>query len=127
MLKRIFVVDDSPHILALFTDLLTDAGYIVVTQNYPIVRAEEVRRAAPDLIILDHWLHNHRRSQVAVECIRQHTDLAHIPIIICTGFRNAPMALATVFKEKNVTVLSKPFNIDDLFDMVTLRIMTAEA
>jgi len=79
------------------------------------VRAEEVRRAAPDLIILDHWVHNHRRSQVAVECIRQHTDLAHIPIIIRTGFRNAPMALAAVLKEKNVTVLSKPFDIDALF------------
>ncbi len=127
MIKRIFVVDDSPDILALFTDLLTDEGYIVVTQAYPIGGVEEVRRAAPDLIILDHCVHNQEVSQVTIERIRRNADLEHIPIIICTGLADAATVLATTRKEKNVEILNKPFDIDDLLEMVMLLIMKVEA
>ncbi len=127
MLKRIFVVDDSPDILALFTDLLTDEGYIVVTQAYPISGADEVRRAAPDLIIIDHWVHNQEVSQLTIERIRRNPDLAHIPIIICTGLADAPAVWAAARNQKNVSIISKPFDIDDLIDRVMLMIIAVEA
>ncbi len=127
MPKRILVVDDSSEILDLFRDLLSDEGYTVITQHYPIESAAQVRRAAPDLIILDHWMHNKEVSQVAITRIRMAADLAHIPIIICTGFANGQDVQAIAHREKNLQVLSKPFNIDDLYEMVQLLITRAEA
>ncbi len=127
MSKRILVVDDSPDILALFRDLLSDEGYTVITQHYPIEGAEQVRRAAPDLIILDHWMYNKEVSQVTITRIRQAADLAHIPIIICTGFADGLEVQEIKRREKNLQILSKPFNIDDLFEMVQRLITLAEA
>ncbi len=125
MTKRILVVDDSPEILDLFRDLLTDEGYTVITQHYPIESVEQVRRAAPDLIILDHWMYNKEVSQVTITRIRQAADLAHIPIIICTGFADGLEVQEIKRREKNLQILSKPFNIDDLYEMIQLMIALA--
>ena len=62
MRPRIMVIDDTPELLELFQDLLTDEGYEVVPFADGIQDIVEVERVRPDLIILDYIIRGGRRS-----------------------------------------------------------------
>ncbi len=122
MSKRILVVDDSPVILDLLHDLLSDEGYTVITQHYPVEGADQIRVAAPNLIILDYWQLFDGSRWTALELIRHNPELEQIPTIICIGITDAHLMIQTPLQQKNVVLISKPFNVDDLLDMVRLMI-----
>jgi two-component system nitrogen regulation response regulator NtrX len=54
--EEILVVDDEPNILKVIKDILTDEGYRVRTAHNGEEAVAEVKRASPDLVILDIWL-----------------------------------------------------------------------
>ena len=53
MPARILVIDDTPAILELFQDLLTDEGYEVLLSASVMQDVAAVTQLNPDLIILD--------------------------------------------------------------------------
>ncbi len=126
MQKRIFIVDDSPEVLALLSELLTAAGYMVITQAFPLANTDQLRRAAPDLIIIDYWLGNEEVRHRTMDLIMQSADLAQLPLIICTGYADEPMMEESQLRRNNVMVLHKPFDVDDLLDKVMLMITFTE-
>ncbi len=125
MLNRILVVDDSPPILSILGDILTAAGYRVITQAFPLANADQVRHAAPDLIILDYWRGSEEVSHATIELIMQSADLAYLPLIICTGYADGPMIPQSPVRRSSVMVLSKPFDVDDLLAVVTITLAEA--
>jgi two-component system OmpR family response regulator len=50
---KILVIDDSEVILDATRITLEDAGYEVVTSDNPLTVAADIRRTAPDLVLLD--------------------------------------------------------------------------
>lgn len=127
MSKRILVVDDSPEILELLRDLLTEEGYFVVTRSEALHELDTVRLADPNLIILDHLHKGIDGSEDILAQLKESVDLSDVPVIICTGLSHAAAALREQLKPLNVELLIKPFDIDELLATVKRMIEQAEA
>src|SRR5262249_41200059 len=81
--QRILVVDDEPDLLELVRVNLSQAGFEVETAETGRQALERVRRAAPDLLILDLMLPDLSGTEVCRH-LRADTSLGEIPIIMLT-------------------------------------------
>jgi two-component system phosphate regulon response regulator PhoB len=82
--QRILVVDDEPDLLELVRVNLRQAGFEVETAETGRQALERVRRAAPDLVILDLMLPDLSGTEVCRH-LRADPALAEIPIIMLTA------------------------------------------
>ncbi len=119
MAKRILVVNDTQEILELFEDILVDEGYEVTLFSYAIRELDEVRKAQPDLIILDYLMNGEDAGWQTLQKLKMTTDLCDIPIVVCTAASNRVKEMEGHLKAMNVTVVLKPFNIDHLITAVS--------
>src|SRR5262249_4788770 len=53
MSRDVLVVDDDPYIVEALAELLRDEGYVVQTAANGLEALEQLRRACPDVILLD--------------------------------------------------------------------------
>ncbi len=118
MAARIMVVDDTQEILDLFEDLLTDEGYEVVLYSFNIQDMAEVERARPDLLILDLVIGGEETGWQMLQKLRMRRSTAHIPVIVCTAAAKAVQEMEGFLKTKNVGLMLKPFDIDELLAAV---------
>jgi CheY-like chemotaxis protein len=112
--KHILVVNDTEEIVELFRDIIEGMGHRVSAMTFAPEDLEKVRKAAPDLAILDLLIGAEGQGWQLVQKMRMSPDTADIPIIVCTA------AVATVREQEGwllqngVKVVLKPFNVDDL-------------
>jgi DNA-binding response OmpR family regulator len=118
MPSRILVVNDTQEILELFQDLLTDEGYEVALYSYAIQDIEEIERVKPDLIILDYIMGGEAIGWQLLQKLKMKRSTATIPVIVCTAAVNAIQEMEGYLKSKNIGVVLKPFDIDDLLGAV---------
>ena len=111
----VLIVDDEPDIVTLMAEVLTDAGYRIVTAR----SAEEGLRVAakerPDVILLDVSLPDMRGDEFA-RVYRERTPASdRAAIILTTAYADA----ATIAKRSGADgFLAKPFDLDDLITCV---------
>jgi DNA-binding response OmpR family regulator len=103
-------------------DLLEDEGYNVTIHSKAIRDLEHIKSIAPDLIILDHLMGAEEYGWQMVQLIRLSRDLATLPLIVCTAAKNMVEEIQGHLKAKGVTVVLKPFDIDDLLYAVDAAI-----
>lgn len=128
MPKRIMVFNDTEEILQLFYDLLTPEGYLVTLHSYSTRELEDVRRAQPDLIISDHPPFREQQGWQFIQKLKMSPDTEPIPVLLCTtNIRwlrdNMDEGLLAA---KRISVLPKPFNVDELFEHVRVLIGAAD-
>src|SRR5260370_36842977 len=82
--KRILVVDDRPHLLALLRMILEDEPYQVSVLKEGRGVVEHVRENPPDLVILDLKLADAEGADM-LESLRAHTRSAGIPWSVYTA------------------------------------------
>src|SRR5512138_1597042 len=83
-IKRILIVDDSPTERHVLNDMLTKAGYEVVSSDNgedAIVKAKAVK---PDLILMDVVMPGLNGFQ-ATRAISRDPETQSIPVIMCTS------------------------------------------
>jgi twitching motility two-component system response regulator PilH len=83
-IRKILIVDDSPTERHVLNDLLTKAGFEVVTSDTgedAIVKSKQVK---PDLILMDVVMPGLNGFQ-ATRAISRDPDTRNIPIILCTS------------------------------------------
>lgn len=114
MSTRIMVVNDTQEILELFREILTDEGYEVFLYSYGIQDLAEVERVQPDLIILDHLIGGEAVGWQMLQKLKMRRSTATIPVIVCTAAVKAVQEMEGYMKAKNVGLVLKPFDIDDL-------------
>lgn len=114
MPTRIMVVNDTQEILELFREILTDEGHEVVLYSYGIQDLAEVERVQPDLIILDHLIGGEAVGWQMLQKLKMRRSTANIPVIVCTAAVKAVQEMEGFMKAKNVGLVLKPFDIDDL-------------
>jgi two-component system phosphate regulon response regulator PhoB len=81
---RILAIDDEPDLLELVRVGLTQAGYVVETANTGEEALAALRRAPPDLILLDVMLPDLSGTELCSR-IRADQRLASVPIIMLTA------------------------------------------
>ncbi|HLW11959.1 MAG TPA: response regulator [Casimicrobiaceae bacterium] len=83
-IKRILVVDDSPTERHMLKDLLTKAGYEVVSSENGDDAIRKARQAKPDLILMDVVMPGLNGFQ-ATRAISRDPETKSIPVIMCTS------------------------------------------
>mgnify|MGYP001774029797 CR=1 FL=1 len=118
MSARILVVNDTQEILDLFREILTDEGYDVFLYSYGIQDLSEVERIKPDLIILDLLIGGETVGWQMLQKLKMRRSTASIPVIVCTAAVKAAREMEGYMRAKQVGLVFKPFDIDDLLQAV---------
>ncbi len=119
MRPRISVINDNPQFLELMSAILDeDAGYEVTLFNGEATTIAELAASAPDLIVVDLLLGGASGWEI-VALSRADGRLARVPIIICSAdviaLRDREEELERV---GSLHVLTKPFSIDEITELV---------
>jgi DNA-binding response OmpR family regulator len=116
--ERILVINDTQEILELFRDILGDEGYEVILYSYAIQDLNEIERIQPDLIILDYIFGEERTGWQMLQKLKMRRSTASIPVVVCTAAVREARETEGFLTSKGVTLVLKPFDIDDLLQMV---------
>jgi len=120
--SHILAINNDPAVLALFRDLLEEAGYQVSIQTYVDRDLTQIKALKPDLIVLDYMWANEDASWSLLQMLRMDPATEIIPIVLCTGAVHEVKALEEHLITIGVTVVLKPFNIDQLVDAIRERL-----
>jgi CheY-like chemotaxis protein len=120
--QHILAINNDPAVLAHFRDLLQEVGYQVSTQTYVDRDLAKIKALKPDLIVLDYMWANEDASWSLLQMLRMDPATTATPIVLCTGAVHEVKALEQHLVAMGVTVVLKPFNIDQLVDAIRDRI-----
>jgi DNA-binding response OmpR family regulator len=120
--RHIFVINDTPAILDLFTALLEDEGYRVTTDTFNAVAAgdkkDEIGRMRPDLVILDFMIGGEGLGWQLLQLLKMDRATRDIPVIICTAAVRQVEELQSHLDRMGIAVVLKPFDIDRLLAVI---------
>lgn len=115
---RILVINDTQEILELFRDILEEEGFEVVLSSFGVQELDDIRNVDPDLVILDFLFGSEPYGWQLLQKVRMTRDLRHLPVIVCTAAIKMARELQGQLEAKNVGLVLKPFDIDDLLSEV---------
>lgn len=119
------VVNDTQEILDLFRDLLEEEGYRVSLYSFAFQDLAEVKQRKPDLVILDFIIGGEAQGWQLLQKMRMDRETMSIPIIVCTAAIALIRELEGRLRDKNVGIILKPFDIDDLLREVSRALAEA--
>jgi DNA-binding response OmpR family regulator len=111
---HILVINDTQEILEVMQELLIEEGFRVTIHSTAIRDLSKILEIAPDLVILDHLMGDEEYGWQMVQKMRLSRDLKQMPVIVCTAALKMVKELEGHLKAKGVTVVLKPFDIEDL-------------
>ncbi len=118
--KRVLVVNDTQEILELFEAILDGMGLDAVLMSYAPRELDRIRQVSPDLIILDFLMGDRELlGWQLLQKLKMDRRTDSIPIVVCTGDVRAAHEQQGYLTEHGVTVVLKPFNVDQLEEAVT--------
>ena len=121
-MSRILIVDDNEDILAVMKMILVDFGYHVTTLINGNLLFDTVREIKPDLILLDIMLGEMDGRDLCMQ-LKRNSTTKEIPVILISAshqvFEHLPLNIGAPDD-----FLAKPFDIDELLDMVGIHLIT---
>lgn len=117
MAKRVLVCDDERQITELITTALDGEGYDVRKTLDSLRFFDAVREHEPDLILLDLMM-PYLNGRDELRLLAMNEDTAHIPVIVVTADPEAKQEEDALRKFNVLTVVTKPFDINDLIQLV---------
>lgn len=124
MPKHILVVNDTQEILELFRAILEEeAGYTVTLTSVQPQMLEMVKDVKPDLIISDHVFGEEKTGWQFIQRLKMDRETADIPIIVCSGAVKELKEMEGYLMSKDIGVLYKPFDVDELIQLVETKLM----
>lgn len=121
----VLVVNDTQEILELFREILEEEGFDVELASYGIDEVARVEEIAPDLVILDFMMDGEAQGWQLLQKLRMARSTMDLPIIVCTGAIRLAQDFQGQLTAKNIGLVLKPFDIDDLISEVN-RVMRRE-
>jgi CheY-like chemotaxis protein len=117
--KRILVVNDTEEIVELFLDILEGMGHEAVATSFAPEDLAEVKKAEPDLVILDLMIGAEAQGWQLAQKMRMSPDTAKIPIVVCSAAVDQVREQEGWLASQAIKVVLKPFEVDDLELAVT--------
>ncbi len=112
------VINNSDNILAMFRKILEVNDCEVFLQLFLNSDLRDVRRIKPDLIILDYYVGREGVGWEFLQLLKMEDSTAAIPVLICTTAVRLVQEIASYLATKQVSVLRKPFESNDLTQSV---------
>jgi CheY-like chemotaxis protein len=117
--KRALVVNDTQEILELFEEILGGMGYETVLMSFAPRELERIREVKPDLIVLDFLMGDRELlGWQLLQKLKMDRRTAAIPVVVCTAAVKAAQEQQGYLTEQGVTLVLKPFNIDQLEEAI---------
>ncbi len=119
MPRRILVIDDAPDLRQLYHDILEDEGYEVSTSDCDPPTSQHVVALQPVAIIMDCLLGSRPPGLQFLQHLKANTLTTDIPVILATTATQTTLGeLEGFLSQHHVTVLRKPFALDDLLGVL---------
>jgi CheY-like chemotaxis protein len=118
MSKLILAIEDDPAISELYELLLTDAGYQVQILASKPINVQSIAQIQPDLVISDWGVVQQNLNWNFINAMQATPGTAVIPIVVCTAVSLKANHLGERLNERKVKVLEKPFDIEELLQLV---------
>lgn len=120
---RIVVVEDDAALHATLNAVLTAAGYTVFPWTQGAGADTFIRAVQPDLVILDLWLEHPHAGSMVLGLLMVDPTTQHIPVIICSAYRQLPGDQEAQLRTHGYLILDKPYQIKTL--VVQVRALLA--
>ncbi len=114
----IAVVNDDPDYLEMMRDLLEDIGYQAFFLSRASDAYEVIERHCPDLVLADVRMEKLGSGIHLVQKLRQNAPTHDIPVIMVTADIFFLETYAEWIEAHNCAVLVKPFQIEELEDLI---------
>lgn len=115
----IAVINDDPAFLEFIASFVeTETTYETVVWDEGTGSLEKLRKHQPDLVILDVRLGDQPVGNEILVEMRRDPALRTMPVIVCTADSRFLQEEAGLLKLLNARTLEKPFDLDDLEEMV---------
>ena len=122
---RILAITDDPSILALLRDLLKVEGYHIAIHVSVDHDLTEITTLQPSLIILDCVGALEDAPWTLLLFLRRESATVAIPLILCTGSVRDVELLPPHLTVMGISVVIKPFTIDQLCEAIHERLFAA--
>ena len=117
MKGRILVLDDDEDTLEVLSMFLQDEGYEVYQRDLLIEDLAEVKRLAPDVMIVDLYMGAKHAGWKFIQQLKDHPPTTHIPVILYTAGSLTPEQTSETHHQ-GIPVVYKPFDLNELFHLV---------
>jgi DNA-binding response OmpR family regulator len=114
MKKNILIAEDDRSILEVVKLILENEGYTIISTDREQAIYEAIDVSPPDLILLDIWLAGEDGGVIAKN-LKAKNETKHIPLIIMSANNETEKITKHTGADD---FLLKPFNIDDLLQIV---------
>jgi CheY-like chemotaxis protein len=119
-MPTVLIVEDDRPICDLLTDILEDAGYVVVAAANGRHALDRMATVIPDLIITDIMMPEMDGLELCA-AVKAQPHLATIPIIVMSAVSQQPL----LAQDQYAAFLNKPFHITTLIDTVATVLPSA--
>lgn len=119
----VLVVDDETAVTGVISTVLGKSGYQVHCAHDGEEGVRLASECKPDLIIMDITMPT-MSGYDATEKIKSNPELKNVPVIFLSG-KSAAEDGGEAFRKGGATYLQKPFNSNQLRDLVALTLLTA--
>jgi DNA-binding NarL/FixJ family response regulator len=119
----VLIVDDVPDNLALLSDALEQAGYMVLVAMDGQSALERMRRMRPDVVLLDAIMPGMDGFETCRQ-IKANAELADIPVLFMTALSESEHVLAG-FAAGGIDYVTKPIHTDQVLARVAAHLRTA--
>lgn len=126
MAKTVLAVDDDADFLELLKDVLSAEGYLVNTSRQPADVVRLARELQPAIVIVDLKMPNHSGWQI-IEQLKADPRTSAAQIVVCTGATGEVLERGDILRQLGCLVLLKPFELADLFALLSGRTPQLEA
>ena len=130
-MARVTVINDSPEFLDLMRDLLASLGHEMIGFEAVTSSIEQIVDSRPDLLIVDLRLTDTPQVMSGWELLvlaRSHPHLVSVPVILCSADTwELSKRAANLEQIAGVHVRTKPFEMDDMCDLINRLLDEASA
>lgn len=120
----ILIVDDTPDNLALLSDALDDAGYMVLVALDGLSALNRIQRRRPDLILLDAMMPGLDGFETCRR-IKAEAQTADIPVLFMTALTDSEHVVEG-FAAGGIDYVTKPIRTDEVLARVASHLRTAQ-
>jgi CheY-like chemotaxis protein len=111
---RIFVADDDTIFLALMQDFLEGEGYSVSVWHTGDRVHQQIKKAFPDLVVLDIILEQPDAGWKILDTLKQDLQTMHIPVVICSVDVGSLRGRKDELDSLGVVAVEKPFDLETM-------------
>ena len=117
MVKKILIADDEPSVAELLTQTLAAEGYETYKTTQSLRFYDAVREHHPDLILLDLMM-PYLEGDDELRLLNMNPETRGIPVVIVTAKTEARLEMARYRQLGVVDIVTKPYNIDNLLQII---------